>query len=70
MSKIPTMEEVMSWPAPNYIDPQTRRPLVFGVQVTLMTLTAVTVAVRFYSRTVIVQALGMVGANFVSRLSH
>jgi hypothetical protein len=60
MSKVPTLEQMALWPAPNYVDPQTRRPLVLGVEIPLVILVISFVAMRFYSRTVLVRALGLV----------
>jgi hypothetical protein len=58
MSTFPTLEDIAKWPLPNYIDPETRRPLVLGVEIPLTILTILFTAGRFYSRTVIVKALG------------
>jgi hypothetical protein len=58
MATFPTPEDISKWPTPNYVNPETRRPLVLGVEIPLMILTTVFTAGRFYSRTVIVKALG------------
>jgi hypothetical protein len=58
MSTFPTLEDIAKWPAPNYVDPVTRRPLVLSVEIPLTILTIMFTACRFYSRTVIVRALG------------
>jgi hypothetical protein len=58
MSTFPTLQDIAKWPAPNYVDPVTRRPLVLGVEIPLTILTILFTAARFYSRTVIVKALG------------
>jgi hypothetical protein len=58
MSTLPTLDDIAGWPAPNYVDPVTRRPLVLGVEIPLTILTILFTAGRFYSRTVIVRALG------------
>jgi hypothetical protein len=58
MSTFPTPEDVLKWPAPNYVDPVTRRPLVLGVEIPLTILPILFTAGRFYSRTVIVKVLG------------
>jgi hypothetical protein len=58
MSTFPTNADIAKWPAPNYVDPITRRPLVLGVEIPLTILTILFVAARFYSRTIIVKALG------------
>ncbi|KAF2713200.1 hypothetical protein K504DRAFT_517170 [Pleomassaria siparia CBS 279.74] len=59
MTVLPTAEQMAAWPAPNYVNPQTRRPLVLGIEIPLMILVIIFTAVRFYSRTVIIRALGM-----------
>jgi hypothetical protein len=58
MSTFPTIEDILKWPAPNYVDPVTRRPLVLAVEIPLTVLTILFTAGRFYSRTVLVKALG------------
>lgn len=58
MATFPTPDDISKWPASNYVDPVTRRPLVLGVEIPLMIFTNVFTAGRFYSRTVIVKALG------------
>lgn len=58
IGSVPTPADVALWPAPNYVDPVTRRPLVLGVEIPLTLLTILFTAGRFYSRTVIVKALG------------
>jgi hypothetical protein len=58
MATFPTSADIIKWPAPNYVDPITRRPLVLAVEIPLTFLTIVFTAGRFYSRTVIVKALG------------
>jgi hypothetical protein len=58
MATLPTAADVLTWPASNYVDPITRRPLVLGVEIPLTILTILFTAGRFYSRIVIVKALG------------
>ncbi|KAH7406368.1 hypothetical protein DE146DRAFT_777507 [Phaeosphaeria sp. MPI-PUGE-AT-0046c] len=58
MATLPTFADIVKWPPPNYDNPVTRRPLVLGVEIPLTVLTIVFVAARFYSRTVIVKAIG------------
>jgi hypothetical protein len=58
MATLPTPADILTWPAANYIDPDTRRSLVLGVEIPLTILTALFTAGRFYSRTIIVKALG------------
>ncbi|KAH3938600.1 hypothetical protein HBI56_177080 [Parastagonospora nodorum] len=75
MSTLPTIEDIIKWPAPNYVNPETRRPLVFGVEIPLTILTIVFTAGRFYSRTIIVKALGwddwfMLAATIISTATN
>ncbi|EAT84731.1 hypothetical protein SNOG_08455 [Parastagonospora nodorum SN15] len=75
MSTLPTIEDIIKWPAPNYVNPETRRPLVFGVEIPLTILTIVFTAGRFYSRTIIVRALGwddwfMLAATIISTATN
>ena len=58
MASLPTPAEILAWPKANYTHPETRRPLVLGVEIPLTILTILFTAGRFYSRTVIVKALG------------
>jgi hypothetical protein len=56
MATLPTPEDISKWP--NYVDPITRRSLVLGVEIPLINLIIIFTAGRFYSRTIIVKALG------------
>jgi hypothetical protein len=58
MATLPTPADILTWPAANYINPETRRPLTLGIEIPLTILTVLFTAGRFYSRTVIVKALG------------
>ena len=58
MSTLQTFEDILKLTPANYDNPETRIPLVFGVEIPLTILTIVFVAARFYSRTVIVKAIG------------
>lgn len=51
----PTVEEMLSWPTPNYDDPETLDAAVFAVNSACIVLMTVFVAGRFWSRTVIVK---------------
>lgn len=53
-----TKEDWESWPKPNYVNPQSRKPLVLGVEITLTTVAALVVLARFYARTYIKRLLG------------
>jgi hypothetical protein len=68
MSMVPTVEEILAWPAPNYVDPETKQSLVLGVQIPLMVLVVVFVSMRFYSRIFLVRALGLVRTCWVYHL--
>jgi hypothetical protein len=54
----PTEADIRSWPASNYIDPQSREWIVIGVEAPLTFLAAVVVVARFYARTCIKRVLG------------
>lgn len=57
-SRFPTPEEFASWPPPNYVDPETARPLALGIVIPMSVLVIVAISGRFYSRTVLVKTLG------------
>ncbi|OAL02110.1 hypothetical protein IQ06DRAFT_346705 [Phaeosphaeriaceae sp. SRC1lsM3a] len=57
-SRFPTTEEFLSFPAPNYVDPVTRRPLALAVVIPMTVLVTFFISCRFYSRTVIIYTLG------------
>lgn len=61
MSCTSSTEEMAAWPMPNYDHPETRRPLVFGIGATALAIVLITVSVRFYSRALLVKAVGVVG---------
>ncbi|KAF2659582.1 hypothetical protein K491DRAFT_565244, partial [Lophiostoma macrostomum CBS 122681] len=70
-SKVPTAEDMATWPLANFENPETRRPLVLGVEIPLMILVITFTAMRFYSRTMIIKALGaddwfMLAATLIS----
>ncbi|ORY16832.1 hypothetical protein BCR34DRAFT_475752 [Clohesyomyces aquaticus] len=58
MSMTPTPADIASWPKPNFVDPETRRPLILGVEIPLCTLVITFTVMRFYSRMVLIRALG------------
>ncbi|KAF2265896.1 hypothetical protein CC78DRAFT_542861 [Lojkania enalia] len=58
MSMVPTAEDMASWPPLNYENPETRRPLVLGIEIPLCVLVIAFTSMRFYSRTIIIRALG------------
>jgi len=55
---IPTKAQIESWPAPNYVNPQTRVDLLLGVEAPLTGLAILFVGARFYSRTYVKYVLG------------
>jgi hypothetical protein len=63
MATLPTPEQIALWPVPNYVDPETRRPLILGVEIPLVILVIIFTGMRFYSRTVLVRALGLVSMS-------
>ncbi|KAF2646758.1 hypothetical protein P280DRAFT_416305 [Massarina eburnea CBS 473.64] len=58
-ARFPTAMEIASWPDPNYVDPPTRRPLALGINITMTVIVVVFVMCRYFSRTVLVPALGL-----------
>lgn len=58
-SRFPTAAEFASFPPPNYIDPETRLPLALAICIPMSVLVTVAISARFYSRTVLVRALGL-----------
>jgi hypothetical protein len=57
-SRFPTAEEFLSFPAANYVDPETRRPLALAVVIPMTVLVVFFISCRFYSRTVLIYTLG------------
>lgn len=57
-SRFPTPAEMAAWPEPNYVDPETYRPLVLAVDIPMTVIVISFVAMRFYSRTVLIFAIG------------
>jgi hypothetical protein len=57
-SRFPTAAELLSFPAPNYVDPTTRRPLAIGIITPMTVLVVAFISCRFYSRTVLTKTLG------------
>lgn len=57
-SRFPTAAELLSFPAPNYVDPTTRRPLAIGIVTPMTVLVIAFISCRFYSRTVLTKTLG------------
>ncbi|MCJ1241535.1 hypothetical protein MMC14_009540, partial [Varicellaria rhodocarpa] len=47
-----------SWPTPNYVNPETRGPAVFVVNIMLMIVVLVVVGIRFYTRLRVTRTFG------------
>ena len=56
--RIPPISVFLSWPAPNYTDPETRGQALLIVNVIFATLVVIAVVGRFYSRLFIKYAYG------------
>jgi hypothetical protein len=54
----PTLDQVQSWPPPNFVNPETRVNLLLGIEAPITTLTILFVCARFYSRTYLRHVLG------------
>jgi hypothetical protein len=57
-SRFPTPAEFLSFPKPNYVDPESRLPLALAVVIPMTLLVISFVSCRFYSRTIIISTLG------------
>jgi ABC-type uncharacterized transport system permease subunit len=57
-SRFPTAEEFASWPKPNYVDPDTRRPLALAIIIPMTVVVVTFISCRFYSRTVLNYTVG------------
>jgi len=53
-----TPEEMASWPAPNFEDPERRDGIVIGMAAPTLALVVVIATMRFYGRGVLRNALG------------
>jgi len=66
----PPPEVYLSWPAPNYVDPETRGPMLVVVPVVLVIISFLIVALRLYTRVVLIKSVGaddwLIGASTVS----
>ncbi|PWW73517.1 hypothetical protein C7212DRAFT_300074, partial [Tuber magnatum] len=63
-------EEYPSWPAPNYVDPGTRGPMLIVVPAVLVVISSLIVALRLYTRFALIKSVGaddwLIGASTVS----
>jgi hypothetical protein len=57
--KSPSLEVIESWPAPNYVDPETRGQSLLVVNITLLGLCLVALAARLWARLVILRSPGL-----------
>jgi hypothetical protein len=57
--QLPPVDVLLSWPTPNYVDPETRGPALLIVNSILIALTILTVAARLYTRIVIKRWFGI-----------
>ena len=54
-----TPDQIASWPAPNYVNPESRGPIVLGLATPSMVLVVIFTGMRFYGKGVLRQALGL-----------
>jgi hypothetical protein len=57
--RTPPPEVIESWPAPNYVDPETRGQSLLVVNITLLGLCLIALAARLWSRLVILRSPGL-----------
>jgi len=57
--QLPPLEVLLSWPTPNYVDPETRGPALIIVNSFFITLVVLTVCARLYTRLVIKRWFGI-----------
>jgi hypothetical protein len=55
----PPLSVILSWPTPNYVDPETRGQSLLVVNIILLALCFVAVAARLWARLVILHAPGL-----------
>lgn len=48
MAVVPGIDEMLKWPTPNYVNPETRGPLLLGVEIPLLVLVIIVIAMRIY----------------------
>ncbi|KAM0268553.1 hypothetical protein ACHAQH_009945 [Verticillium albo-atrum] len=56
--KTPPLDIIASWPAPNYVNPETRGPAAAIIAITLLIIVTFLVAIRVYTRKVITNGFG------------
>ncbi|KAG9378568.1 hypothetical protein A1F94_010337 [Pyrenophora tritici-repentis] len=57
--QLPPLDVILSWPTPNYVDPETRGPALIIVNAIFMTLATLTVCARLYTRLVVKRWFGI-----------
>lgn len=57
--RLPPVEVLLSWPAPNYVNPVTRGNALLIINIIFITLVALTVGLRLYTRLVIKRWFGL-----------
>jgi hypothetical protein len=70
---IPPASILATWPAPNYVDPETRGDTGRILGVVLASLVTIVLAVRFYTRRFISKSIGLddvlIGVAYVRMIS-
>ena len=66
---LPPVSVITSWPAPNYVNPQTHGPGLFIVSIVLLVVVLIVMGARFYTRSCITRTVGpddiLIGAALV-----
>ncbi|KAK4543304.1 hypothetical protein LTR36_005663 [Oleoguttula mirabilis] len=57
--RLPPLHVLLTWPAPNYVDPHTRGPASLIVNIIFILLAVTAVALRFYCRTSVKRWVGL-----------
>ena len=71
----PPPDVVASWPAPNYINPQTRGPALIVVELLTVFISTVCIALRLYVKARIIHSVGwddwlIIGAAVRTRIAR
>lgn len=56
--RVPPPEVKATWPAPNYVDPETRGPALLIVEVTILPIALVVLLLRLYVRCILLKNSG------------
>lgn len=70
-----TLNDILHWPKPNLVNPETRVDLMLGVEISTTAAMALVMVGRFYTRLRLVKVLGkedwiMLAATVVYNLTH